>query len=109
MDDFCPFTQLAFLYVVHPQLLLTAFSLLNLREERIKQRQLSLCTESYRNVVCAANLGALLYTATMGESGCMNTIVSCKEHDHRICDIYDICETSEGGEAPVGQAHALDV
>ena len=24
MDDFCPFTQLAFLYVAHQQLLLTA-------------------------------------------------------------------------------------
>lgn len=49
----------------------------------------------------------------------MNAIVSCKEHDHSKRDIYDICETNEGGEtalqvycqaykqAPVGQAHAL--
>ncbi|EDR02282.1 uncharacterized protein LACBIDRAFT_309644 [Laccaria bicolor S238N-H82] len=55
----------------------------------------------------------------MGESGCMSTIVSCKEHDHSKHDIYDICETNEGSEtalqmycqaykqAPVGQAHAL--
>ncbi|EDR10364.1 uncharacterized protein LACBIDRAFT_293611 [Laccaria bicolor S238N-H82] len=38
---------------------------------------------------------------------CMSTIVSCKEHDHSKHDIYDICETNEGSEAPVGQAHAL--
>ncbi|KAF8075155.1 PHD-zinc-finger like domain-containing protein [Lyophyllum atratum] len=54
-----------------------------------------------------------------GESGCMNAIVSCQEHDHSRRDIYDLCETDEGGEtalqvycqaykqAPVGQAHAL--
>ncbi|KAF8902398.1 hypothetical protein CPB84DRAFT_1678860 [Gymnopilus junonius] len=54
-----------------------------------------------------------------GESGCMNAIVSCKEHDHSKRDIYDICETNEGGEtalqvycraykqASVGQAHGL--
>ncbi|EDQ98755.1 uncharacterized protein LACBIDRAFT_296782 [Laccaria bicolor S238N-H82] len=51
-----------------------------------------------RNVVCAVNLGALLYAATMGESGCMSTIVSCKEHNHSKHDIYDICETNEGSE-----------
>ncbi|EDR10568.1 uncharacterized protein LACBIDRAFT_317148 [Laccaria bicolor S238N-H82] len=34
----------------------------------------------------------------MGESGCMSTIVSCKEHDHSKHDIYDICETNEGSE-----------
>ncbi|RDB15348.1 Lid2 complex component snt2 [Hypsizygus marmoreus] len=54
-----------------------------------------------------------------GESGCMNAIISCKDHDHTRRAIYDICETNEGGEtalqvycqaykqAPVGQAHAL--
>jgi hypothetical protein len=60
-----------------------------------------------------------IITTFKGESGCMNAIVSCKEHDHSKRDIYDICETNEGGEtalqvycqaykqAPVGQAHAL--
>ena len=28
----------------------------------------------------------------------MNAIVSCKEHDRTKRDIYDICETNEGGE-----------
>lgn len=28
----------------------------------------------------------------------MNAIVSCKEHDRSRRDIYDICETNEGGE-----------
>ncbi|PPQ98048.1 hypothetical protein CVT26_003043 [Gymnopilus dilepis] len=54
-----------------------------------------------------------------GESGCMNAIVSCKDHDHSKRDIYDICETNEGGEtalqvycqaykqAAVSQAHGL--
>ncbi|KAG5725072.1 Lid2 complex component snt2 [Termitomyces sp. T112] len=54
-----------------------------------------------------------------GEHGCMNAIISCKDHDHSKRDIYDICETNEGGEtalqvychaykqALVGQAHAL--
>ncbi|KAF9560108.1 hypothetical protein CPC08DRAFT_708307 [Agrocybe pediades] len=58
-------------------------------------------------------------TTFKGESGCMNAIVSCREHDHSKRDIYDICETNEGGEtalqvycqaykqAPVSQAHAL--
>ncbi|KAF9466166.1 hypothetical protein BDZ94DRAFT_1252260 [Collybia nuda] len=58
-------------------------------------------------------------TIFKGESGCMNAIVSCREHDHSKRDIYDICETNEGGEtalqvycqaykqAPVGQAHGL--
>lgn len=54
-----------------------------------------------------------------GETGCMNAIVSCKDHDHGRRSIYDICETNEGGEtalqvyvqsykqAQVGQAHGL--
>ncbi|KAF7370427.1 Lid2 complex component snt2 [Mycena sanguinolenta] len=58
-------------------------------------------------------------TTFKGESGCMNAIVSCKEHDHSKRDIYGICETNEGGEtalqvycqaykqAPVSQAHGL--
>ncbi|PPQ93874.1 hypothetical protein CVT25_013583 [Psilocybe cyanescens] len=58
-------------------------------------------------------------TTFKGESGCMNAIVSCKDHDHSKRDIYDICETNEGGEtalqvycqaykqAPVSQAHGL--
>ncbi|KDR80821.1 hypothetical protein GALMADRAFT_60740 [Galerina marginata CBS 339.88] len=58
-------------------------------------------------------------TTFKGESGCMNAIISCKDHDHSKRDIYDICETNEGGEtalqvycqaykqAPVGQAHGL--
>ena len=28
----------------------------------------------------------------------MNAIVSCKDHDHSKRDIYDLCETNEGGE-----------
>ncbi|TFK39718.1 hypothetical protein BDQ12DRAFT_697826 [Crucibulum laeve] len=58
-------------------------------------------------------------TTFKGETGCMNAIVSCKEHDHSKRDIYDICETNEGGEtalqvycqaykqAAVTQAHGL--
>ncbi|KAJ6519015.1 hypothetical protein C8R45DRAFT_1116957, partial [Mycena sanguinolenta] len=58
-------------------------------------------------------------TTFKGESGCMNAIISCKEHDHSKRDIYGICETNEGGEtalqvycqaykqAPVSQAHGL--
>ncbi|KAJ7117733.1 hypothetical protein C8R44DRAFT_626844 [Mycena epipterygia] len=58
-------------------------------------------------------------TTFKGESGCMNAIISCKEHDHSKRDIYGICETNEGGEtalqvycqaykqAPVTQAHGL--
>ncbi|KAJ7255431.1 PHD-zinc-finger like domain-containing protein [Mycena haematopus] len=58
-------------------------------------------------------------TTFKGESGCMNAIVSCKEHDHSKRDIYGICETNEGGEtalqvycqaykqAPISQAHGL--
>ena len=54
-----------------------------------------------------------------GESGSMNPIISCREHDHAKRDIYRICETNEGGEsalqvychaykqAQVGQAHGL--
>ncbi|KAG6843145.1 hypothetical protein H0H87_007469 [Tephrocybe sp. NHM501043] len=54
-----------------------------------------------------------------GEHGCMNAIISCKDHDHSRRGIYDICETDEGGQtalqvycqaykqALVGQAHAL--
>ena len=37
-------------------------------------------------------------TTFKGESGCMNAIVSCKDHDHSKRDIYDICETNESGE-----------
>ncbi|PPQ64354.1 hypothetical protein CVT24_008423 [Panaeolus cyanescens] len=37
-------------------------------------------------------------TTFKGESGCMNAIVSCKDHDRNKRDIYDICETNEGGE-----------
>lgn len=58
-------------------------------------------------------------TTFKGEAGCMNAIVSCKDHDRSKRDIYDICETDEGGEtalqvycqaykqAAVGQAHGL--
>ncbi|KAF8806889.1 hypothetical protein BYT27DRAFT_7190581 [Phlegmacium glaucopus] len=58
-------------------------------------------------------------TTFKGESGCMNAIVSCKDHDHSKRDIYDICETNEGGEtalqvychaykqAPIGHTHGL--
>ncbi|KAF8202404.1 PHD-zinc-finger like domain-containing protein [Pholiota molesta] len=58
-------------------------------------------------------------TTFKGETGCMNAIVSCKDHDHSKRDIYDICETNEGGEtalqvycqaykqAPTTQAHGL--
>ncbi|KAJ7224075.1 PHD-zinc-finger like domain-containing protein [Mycena pura] len=58
-------------------------------------------------------------TTFKGESGCMNAIISCKEHDHSKRDIYGICETNEGGEtalqvycraykqALVSQAHGL--
>ncbi|KAJ6619944.1 hypothetical protein B0H10DRAFT_1912520 [Mycena sp. CBHHK59/15] len=58
-------------------------------------------------------------TTFKGESGCMNAIISCKEHDHSKRDIYSICETNEGGEtalqvycraykqAAVSQAHGL--
>ncbi|KAJ7696471.1 hypothetical protein B0H17DRAFT_929204 [Mycena rosella] len=38
-------------------------------------------------------------TTFKGESGCMNAVISCKEHDHSKRDIYGICETNEGGEA----------
>ncbi|KAF9530368.1 hypothetical protein CPB83DRAFT_763157 [Crepidotus variabilis] len=37
-------------------------------------------------------------TTFKGETGCMNAIVSCKEHDRSKRDIYEICETNEGGE-----------
>ncbi|KIL69139.1 hypothetical protein M378DRAFT_98405 [Amanita muscaria Koide BX008] len=58
-------------------------------------------------------------TTFKSETGCMNAIVSCKDHDHSRRIIYDICETNEGGEtalqvycraykqAPVGLAHGL--
>jgi len=54
-----------------------------------------------------------------GDSGCMNPIVFCKEHDRSRRDIYEICEMNETGEtalqvyclvykqAPISQAHAL--
>ncbi|KAG6908898.1 hypothetical protein DXG01_002876 [Tephrocybe rancida] len=60
-----------------------------------------------------------IMTTFKGETGCMNAVISCKDHDHSRRDIYDICETNEGGEtalqvycqaykqALVGQAHAL--
>lgn len=28
----------------------------------------------------------------------MNAIISCKEHDHSRRQIYEICETDDGGE-----------
>ncbi|KAF8347972.1 hypothetical protein F5887DRAFT_881413 [Amanita rubescens] len=58
-------------------------------------------------------------TTFKSETGCMNAIVSCKDHDHGRRVIYDICETNDGGEtalqvycraykqAPVNQAHGL--
>ncbi|KAJ7180838.1 hypothetical protein C8R46DRAFT_594216 [Mycena filopes] len=58
-------------------------------------------------------------TTFKGESGCMNPILACKDHDFSKRDIYDLCEQNEGGEtalqvycraykqAPVGQAHGL--
>ncbi|KAF8628715.1 hypothetical protein AX17_005937 [Amanita inopinata Kibby_2008] len=58
-------------------------------------------------------------TTFKGETGCMNAVVSCKEHDHVRRAVYEICETNEGGEtalqvycraykqASVGQAHGL--
>ncbi|TFK71677.1 hypothetical protein BDN72DRAFT_957959 [Pluteus cervinus] len=33
-----------------------------------------------------------------GETGCMNPIVSCKDHDHSRREIYDMCDTNDGGE-----------
>ncbi|KAG6900023.1 hypothetical protein C0993_004080 [Termitomyces sp. T159_Od127] len=60
-----------------------------------------------------------IMTTFKGEHGCMSAIVLCKDHDHSKREIYDICETNEGGEtalqvychaykqALVGQAHAL--
>ncbi|KAJ3506376.1 hypothetical protein NLJ89_g6899 [Agrocybe chaxingu] len=54
-----------------------------------------------------------------GETGCMDAIVSCKDHDRSKRDIYDLCETNEGGEtaleiyckaykrAPVHHGHGL--
>ncbi|KAE9396813.1 BAH-domain-containing protein [Gymnopus androsaceus JB14] len=59
-------------------------------------------------------------TIFKGEPGCMNAIISCKEHDHSRRQIYEICETDEGGESAlqvycraykqvpqVSQTHAL--
>ncbi|KAF8892173.1 hypothetical protein BD779DRAFT_1670511 [Infundibulicybe gibba] len=58
-------------------------------------------------------------TTFRGETGCMNPIVLCKEHDSNKREIYGICDTNEGGEtalqvycqaykqAPTGQAHGL--
>jgi hypothetical protein len=37
-------------------------------------------------------------TTFKGETGCMNPIISCKDHDRSKRDVYDICETNEGGE-----------
>jgi len=60
-----------------------------------------------------------IITTFKEESGCMNAIISCKDHDHSRRDIYDICETNEGGEtalqvycqaykqASINQTHAL--
>jgi hypothetical protein len=36
-----------------------------------------------------------------GETGCMNAIISCRDHDHSKRDIYDLCETNEGGEVRI--------
>ncbi|KAK2464013.1 hypothetical protein APHAL10511_003957 [Amanita phalloides] len=58
-------------------------------------------------------------TTFKSETGCMNAVVLCSDHDHSRRTIYDICETNEGGEtalqvycraykqAPIGQAHGL--
>ncbi|KAJ3875005.1 hypothetical protein F5051DRAFT_334667 [Lentinula edodes] len=59
-------------------------------------------------------------TMFRGEPGCMNAIISCKEHDHSRRQIYEICETDDGGESAlqvycraykqvpqVSQTHAL--
>lgn len=37
-------------------------------------------------------------TIFKGESGCMNTVISRKEHNHSRHQIYEICETDNGGE-----------
>jgi len=54
-----------------------------------------------------------------GETGCMNAIVSCQDHDRSRREIYDICDMNDGGEtalqvycqaykqAPTGDAHGL--
>ena len=42
-----------------------------------------------------------------GETGCMNAIVSCKEHDHSKRDIYDICSTNESGLVRLSSAILL--
>ncbi|KAG6829064.1 hypothetical protein H0H92_005838 [Tricholoma furcatifolium] len=58
-------------------------------------------------------------TTFKGEHGCMNAVIICRDHDISKREIYDICETNEGGEtalqvycraykqALVTQAHAL--
>ncbi|KII85994.1 hypothetical protein PLICRDRAFT_56467 [Plicaturopsis crispa FD-325 SS-3] len=58
-------------------------------------------------------------TTFNGETGIMNAVVRCKDHDRTKRDIYDICETNEGGEtalqiysrlykqAHISQAHGL--
>ncbi|KAJ3740275.1 hypothetical protein DFH05DRAFT_1426471 [Lentinula detonsa] len=38
-------------------------------------------------------------TMFRGEPGCMNAIVSCKGHDHSRRQIYEICDTDDGGES----------
>ena len=37
-------------------------------------------------------------TTFKGETGCMNPIVSCRDHDRSKREIYDICETNDGGQ-----------
>ncbi|KAJ3773251.1 hypothetical protein FB446DRAFT_733812 [Lentinula raphanica] len=59
-------------------------------------------------------------TIFRGEPGCMNAIISCKEHSRSRRQIYEICETDDGGETAlqvycraykqvphVSQTHAL--
>ncbi|KAF5319058.1 hypothetical protein D9611_012669 [Ephemerocybe angulata] len=60
-----------------------------------------------------------IMTTFKGETGSMHAIISCKDHDRTKRDIYDICESNEGGEtalqvycqaykqAPVSTAHGL--
>ncbi|KAJ4469273.1 hypothetical protein J3R30DRAFT_3687467 [Lentinula aciculospora] len=38
-------------------------------------------------------------TMFRGETGCMNAIISCKEHNLSRRQIYEICETDDGGES----------
>ncbi|KAG7445124.1 uncharacterized protein BT62DRAFT_898517 [Guyanagaster necrorhizus] len=57
-------------------------------------------------------------TTFRDETGCMNAIISCKDHDHSRRMIYSLCDTTDGGETALqvycrnykqatGQSHAL--